>query len=73
MNTATKPRTSEVSSFLVPLGFNNDPRVNFRKSWNGLNYHREPENINHTIMEYGETFYGRHTALIPALVKKNRF
>ena len=51
MNTATKLRTSEVSSFLGPLGFNNDPRVNFRKSWNGLNYHREPENINHTIIE----------------------
>ena len=34
---------------------------------------QSPENINSTLVKYGETFYGRHTALTPAVVKINRF
>ena len=34
--------------------------MNFSKSRNGFNDHKEPENINYTKVKYGETFYGRH-------------
>ena len=47
-------------------------KINFRKSRNRHNDHKIPENINYTIVKYGETFYGRHTALIPAVVKMYR-
>ena len=47
--------------------------INFQKKPNGLNNRKGPENIYYTIVKYGETFYGRHTALIPAVVEINRF
>ena len=54
-------------------GFINDPHKNFQKSRNGLNDHKGPENINYTIVKYGEMFYACHTALTPVMVKINRF
>ena len=30
---------------------------------------QKKENMNNTIVKYGETFYGRHMALIPAVAK----
>ena len=46
---------------------------NFSKSRNRLSDHNGPENINYTIVKYGETFYGRHRAQTSAVVKINRF
>ena len=45
----------------------------FQKSRSRLNDHKGPENINYTIVKYGETFYGRQTALTAAVIKINRF
>ena len=42
----------------------------FKNSPNGLNDQKGSENINCTRAKYGETFYGRHTALTPAVVKR---
>ena len=55
------------------LGLISDPPVDFQKSRNGLNDHKGPENINYTIVKYGETFYGHLMALTLAVVKINRF
>lgn len=41
------------------------PSYNFHKSRNGLSVHSGPENIEYTLMKYGETFYVHHTALTP--------
>ena len=35
------------------------------------NDYKGAENINYTIVKYGETCYGHHTALTPAIVKIN--
>ena len=41
---------------------------NFLKFRNGLYDKKKiPENTNYTIMKYGETFYGRHSAQTPAI------
>ena len=39
------------------LGFIIDPYIIFQNYQNGLNDHKEPENINYTIVYYGETFF----------------
>ena len=44
------------------LGVISDLHINFQKSWNGFNDHRKPNNINYTVVKYGETIYGRHKA-----------
>ena len=36
------------------LGLINDPNINFQKSLNGLNDHKERENINHTSEVRGD-------------------
>ena len=51
------------------LGLIRVPQVDFQKSQNGLNDYNGPENIIYTIVKYGETFYGRNTALTPIVVK----
>ena len=55
------------------LGLVSDPLINYKKSRNWLNNHTGPENLNNTIVKYGKIFYGCYTALIPALVKIDRF
>ena len=50
-------------------GLISDPHMKFQKSQNELSYHKGSENIKYTIVKYGETFYGRHTALIQAVMK----
>ena len=47
-----------------------DPHIYFQH--HGMGDQKGPENINHIIVKYGETIYGRHTALT-SLVKMNRF
>ena len=39
----------------------------------GLDDNKGPENINCTMVKHMETFYGKHTALTPAVVKINGF
>ena len=41
----------------------------WKKKRNELSDHKGPENINSTIVKYGETFYGHHTAPTAAIVK----
>ena len=70
-NTFTKLKTVGVSSFLGQLGLIIDPHS--KKQTNEtkrLNDPSGPENINCIVVKYGDTFYGRHTALAPAVVKR---
>ena len=54
------------------LGLISDPGKNFQNpEW--VHDHKGLENIDCTIVKYGETFYGRLTALTPAEAKVNRF
>ena len=39
----------------------------------GRLYNQKAPEKNYTIFKYGETFYGRNTALIPTVVMINRF
>ena len=62
MNTLTKLKTSEVSSFLDQTNqfwSISDPDINFRESFDN----KWPENINYTIVivKHRWTFYSHHT------------
>ena len=58
-----------VKIHLSYLSFKNNCQSHF----NGLIDRKGPENTSYTIGKYGETFYGLHTALTPAVVKVNKF
>ena len=60
MNILTKLKTAELSNFLDhtsfhQLGLSNDAHIKFQKSLNGFSDHKGPENINYTMVKYGET------------------
>ena len=47
------------------LDLMSDPHMNFRKPRNKFNGRKGPENINYTIVKYGDVIYDWYTSLPP--------
>ena len=72
MSTLTELETIDRLARFGQLALISDPNIKFLNSRNGFNNHKRQENINYTLVKYGETIQGRRTVSTLTVVKVNR-